>query len=138
MVAKRLADGSWIDVEVEERIRQQPPDIRKILKDQSSLKQFVRVMRKNIGEEEEEEEVNVDSVEEEEEVSTNEGVELMLTPESPAVEDALQKRKASDIRKQKELENRKRKESELFGISAPLAGAESAPTSNRTSYAETV
>ena len=137
MVAKRLADGSWIDVEVEERIRQQPPDIRKILKDQSSLKQFVRVMRKNIGEEEEEEEVKVDSVEEEE-VSTNEGVELMLTPESPAVEDALQKRKASDIRKQKELENRKRKESELFGISAPLAGAESAPTSNRTSYAETV
>ena len=55
IVSKRLADGTWAEVEVEERVRQPPVDIRKILKDEHTLNRFVRIMRKNIGEEEEEE-----------------------------------------------------------------------------------
>ena len=52
LASKRLANGSWVEVEVEERVRQHPPDLKKILKNEHTLNRFVRIMRKNIGEEE--------------------------------------------------------------------------------------
>ena len=199
VAAKRLPNGSWVDVEVEERVRQRQPDIRKILRDEHTLNRFVRIMRKNLGEEEAEpggfgapvavvderidgdvreaaaaevkrpmsqvsktteevkqgaavEDVGEDGVEliiPNDEASASESVvdgnlqqrrlEQAEAEEEDEAEDTLSVDESVQWRRKKEeaeAEIRRRKESEEFGITAPLAGKESAPASARTSYAE--